>query len=191
MYPSRPIYDPWRWSTERITTYECVAADGWAADPLMVFQEYLLEDFFTFDSIPGGCTMTTTPKGLPTEKDGFDFITRFHDRTKDRAPDNQPRLLLFPCEPQYLIFSFLQFCEQHNIVLYGFPQNIGHLVTPLSVARFHGYKQYWKNGYCPGIGPEDADEEKLDFMARFFPNREKYLKPELIKKAFADRGLFP
>lgn len=184
-----PFFD--RTWTEWITTIECIAADGWAADPYIVFQgDYYLEDWFEVEGIPDQYTFNTNPSGRITEKAASEWIQIFHRQTKDRVQDNQPRILLFRGLPQYLGFNFLQFCEQHQIIPVCFPPHIGHLMQPFDDKAFRSYKQYWKKKYylCP---PDDADDEKTDFMQKFFPVREEALKPQVIMDAFADKGIFP
>ncbi|KAJ5610936.1 hypothetical protein N7510_007655 [Penicillium lagena] len=189
----RPVYDTDRNYTEWITTIECLAANGWTADPFLVFQgEYFLEDWFEVEGLPKQATFTLSPNGRITEKTGWEWIQFFHRKTKDRVADGQQRLLLFRGQPQYLTYKFLRFCEQHLIVPFCFPPNIGHFMQPFDVKAFQDYKQYWKQKhYSCFAPPDDADDEKSDFMEGFPPVREKALRPQVITDAFADQGIFP
>jgi hypothetical protein len=193
MFPERPAFHTDRTYIEWITTIECLAANGWAADPYIVFQgEYFLEEWFEVEGLPPDAVFALSPNGRITEKAGWEWIQFFHRQTKDRVADSQHRLLLFRGQPQYLTYKFLQFCEQHLIIPFCFPPNIGHFMQPFDVKAFQHYKQYWKRKhYYSYAAPDDADDEKSDFIEGFPPVREEALRPQVIRDAFADQGIFP
>ncbi|KAJ5218650.1 uncharacterized protein N7498_000749 [Penicillium cinerascens] len=176
---------------EWTTTMECIAADGWVAAPYVVIQsDRILDEWSAASGLPSGTTFNHTPNGRITEKAAWEWIQFFHHQTKDRAADGQPRLVLFRGQPQNLTFNFLQFREKHLIIPFCFPPNIGHLMQPFDVKPFQSYKDYWKRKYYR-TPPDDADDEKTDFIAEFAPVREETLKPQVITDAFADNGIFP
>jgi hypothetical protein len=186
-----PHVTPDRPYCEWITTIECIAADGWAAAPYIVIQgDYYLEEWFEVEGLSNETTFNHTPNGRITEKVAWEWIQFFHRQTKDRAADGQSRLVLFKGQPQHLTFNFLQFCEEHRIILLCFPPNIGHLVQPFDGKPFLPYKEYWKRkSYF--VTPDDADEEKTYFLLGFPSSREESLKPQVITDAFADHGIYP
>lgn len=60
------------------------------------------------------------------------------------------------------------------------------------------YKKHlaeYSGGFNPedilNYNPEDADEEKMVWLSGFGSMREKYMTPEMIKRAFAYKGIFP
>ncbi|KAJ5496777.1 hypothetical protein N7463_008764 [Penicillium fimorum] len=171
---------------EWITTIEFIAADGWVAGPLTVVQGHsYFEHWFSSEGTRGRALFMMSPSGRVGEQACMQM-----DRTKDRAPDGQPRLLLFRGQPQYLSFKFLDFCEQHKIIPFSFPPNIGHLMQPFDGNPFQDYKQYWKSqGFSPVI--DDVDEEKTYFFQGLSTVRETSFKPDVITIAFADRGIVP
>lgn len=189
-YPGRDVFAS-RTYSEWITTIECIAADGWAADPYIVVQgEYYLEEWFEVEGTPEGSVFNLSPNGRITEKAAWGWIQFFHRQTKDRVADGQPRLLLFKGQPHYLTFNFLQFCKQHLIIPFCFPPNIGHLMQPFDGKHFQNYKQYWRRKIYL-LPPDDADEEKTDFLLAFPPVREEALRPQAIADTFVDQGIFP
>ncbi|KXG47416.1 uncharacterized protein PGRI_012860 [Penicillium griseofulvum] len=175
---------------EWITTIECIAADGWAADPFAVIQgDHYFDEWLTYDGTAENAMFMMNPSGRVDEKAACEWIESFHRQTEDRA-DGQPRLLLFRGQPQYLSFNFLQFCEEHKIIPFSFPPNIGHLLQPFDGKPFEDYKRYWRSSLlCLMI--DDVDEEKSVFFHNFPSIREKSFKSEVIKDAFADRGIVP
>ncbi|KAJ5952186.1 uncharacterized protein N7479_010599 [Penicillium vulpinum] len=188
------VHAPYQTRTycEWITTIECIAADGWAADPFTIFQGYsYYEEWLSYKGPHGGALFMNTLSGRVNEQAACKWIEFFHHQTKDRAADGQPRLLLFRGQPQYLSFKFLQFCEQHKIISFSFPPNIGHLMQPFDGKPFQDYKKYWG---CPGLLLsliDDVDDEKTAFFDGFPSIHEKSFQPQVITNAFADRGIVP
>ncbi|KAJ5558524.1 hypothetical protein N7535_008739 [Penicillium sp. DV-2018c] len=174
---------------EWMSTIECIAADGWVADPCIVTQGPLYEEWLEYLR-DGDAYLFPTDGGRVTETVACGWIKFFHKKTQDRVTDGQPRIMLFPGQPQYLCWKFLQFCDQHNIILFRFPPNIGHLLQPFNCKTFDHYKGWWKKRGL-WMNYEEADDEKDDFF-EFFPEaREEVFKPQAIKGAFAERGIFP
>ncbi|KAJ5424016.1 hypothetical protein N7491_009232 [Penicillium cf. griseofulvum] len=176
---------------EWITTIECIASDGWVADPFVVIQgDHYFEEWLTYDGTPEKAVFMMNPSGRVDEQAACKWIESFHRQTEDRAADGQPRLLLFRGQPQYLSFKFLQFCEQHKIIPFSFPPNIGHLMQPFDGKHFEDYKRYWRSSlFCTMI--DDVDDEKTAFLQDFPSIREKSFKPQVITNAFAGRGIVP
>ncbi|OQE32809.1 hypothetical protein PENFLA_c001G05367 [Penicillium flavigenum] len=194
MVVTRRDFAPYQTRTycEWITTIECISANGWAADPFTIVQgDYYLDDWFTCEGTPNEAVFMTNPSGRVDEQAACEWIKCFHRQTKDRTADDQPRLLLFNGQPQYLSFRFLQYCVQHKIIPFSFPPNIGHLMQPFDGTPFRAYKQYWRSqGIILSI-IDDADEEKTAFFNGLPSIREKSFKSQVITDAFADRGIVP
>jgi hypothetical protein len=184
-YRTTRLYCEW------MSTIECIAADGWAADPCIVVQgEHIYEHWLDCAGDHGDALLCPSPGGRVTENIACAWIKFFHGKTQDRVTAGQPRLLLFMGQPQYLSFNFLQFCDQHRIILFRFPPNIGHLMQPFDCTAFNSYKDKW-NSLGPWMQYDEADDEKDDFFTYLPEAREKVFEPQTIKDAFAERGIFP
>ena len=129
--------------------------------------------------------------GRVNERAACQWIECFHRQTKDRTADGRSRLLLFRGQPQYLSYKFLQFCEQHEIIAFFFPPNIGHLMQPFDGKPFRDYKQYWRSQGLLFHMIDDPDDEKTAFIDGLPKIREKSFKSQVITDAFADRGIVP
>jgi hypothetical protein len=178
---------------EWITSIDCIAADGWDTGSYLVIQQTSIEgeqlDYqYVIDDIPDWTELHESPNGRLTEELALGWLDRFHKLTKDRVADGESRLLLFKGQPFFLTFNFLRFCEEHRIIPFCFPHNIAHFMQPFDLKHFSIYKKFAYNCFIP---PEDPDEEKMWWLGNFGTVREDYLTPEIIKHAFADRGIYP
>ncbi|KAI2680592.1 hypothetical protein DTO027I6_3774 [Penicillium roqueforti] len=177
---------------EWITTIECIAADGWAADPFILIQgDHYYDEWLEYGGAPDEAVFMVNPSGRVKEQVACEWIECFHRQTKDRTADGQSRLLLFRGQPQYLSYKFLPFCEQHKIIPFNFPPNIGHLIQPFDSKPFKNYKQYWRSQGLIAYMIDDPDDEKTAFINGLPKIREESFKPQVITDAFADRGIVP
>ena len=61
-------------------------------------------------------------------------------------------------------------------------------MQPFDLKHFSVYKKYGPEYWWQ---PEDADDEKMDWLSGFGSMREENMTPAIIKRAFADQGIFP
>lgn len=185
-YPSIREWCEW------ITSIECIAADGWDVGSYLVIQESSIDEQLDYqhvvDDIPDFTELHETPNGRLNEELALGWLERFHKRTKDRVADSESRLLLFKGQPLFLTFNFLRFCEEHRIIPFCFPLNLAHHIQPFDLEHFSTYKKYGANCF---VSLEDPDEEKMWWLATFGSAREVNFTPDIIKRAFADRGIYP
>lgn len=100
------------------TTIECIAADGWAADPFTVIQgDHYFDEWLTYEGIPDGALFIINPSGRVNEQAACEWIESFYRQTKDRTTHNQPRLLLFRGQPQYLVPLILRATQDYSLQL--------------------------------------------------------------------------
>ncbi|KAJ5356218.1 hypothetical protein N7517_010827 [Penicillium concentricum] len=162
------------------------------ADPFVVIQgDHYFDEWLTYEGTPDEAVFMMNSSGQVDELAACEWLESFHRQTEDRAADGQPKLVLFRSQPQYLSFKFLNFCEQHKILPFSFPPNIGHLIQPFDGKPFQCYKQYWRSQGILFCMIDDPDDEKTVFLMDFPSIRETSFKPEVITKAFADRGIVP
>lgn len=77
---------------EWINTIECIAADGWAADPFILIQgDHYFDEWLTYERTPDGTGFMLNPGGRVSEKAACEWIGSFHRQTKDRTADGHPR----------------------------------------------------------------------------------------------------
>ncbi|KAJ5492272.1 hypothetical protein N7453_010369 [Penicillium expansum] len=77
---------------EWINTSECIAADGWAADPFILIQgDHYFDEWLTYERTPDGTGFMLNPGGRVSEKAACECIGSFHRQTKDRTADGHPR----------------------------------------------------------------------------------------------------
>jgi hypothetical protein len=181
--PTSPNTKPRQW----ITAIECIAADGSTPGASIFVQDYKIDYNLTAvldRRITHYASFINAQAGRFTEGLGLDWLKRFDHRTMYNVPYGQSRFLLFKAHPAFLTFECLQSCESRQIIPF-FPPDITHLIQPLDVDHFQHYKNFELQHACL------EQEKKYWFYNHFGAARKQSFTPQIIKHAFADRGIFP
>ena len=179
---------------EWVTAIECVAADGWKAEPYLIIQGAChLDEWFQQPGYSDEAVLNLTPTGRPTPNAAMDWLRAFNEQTKDRVEEGQSRLLLFRGEPNFLTLNFIQFCDENSIIPFCFPPKMGNLMQPFTKESFEEFKDWWHKRVRGFYHDKrmTPDSEKTIFVQGYPEARTKHLTPELITTAFADRGIVP
>lgn len=179
---------------ENITALECVAADGWQMDPLFIFKSggAIMEAWFDgSEDLPLNTRVGTSPNGWISDKLANQWLDYFIEATRDRTKRGEKRILIFDGHGAHLTFEFLQKCEDHDILPFGFIPHSTHLCQPLDGKPFLSYKQHFRSinndiSYWAGkpIG-------KAEFLRVIGPVRSQAFNQRIIRESFKDRGIYP
>ncbi|KHO10678.1 hypothetical protein MAA_11729 [Metarhizium robertsii ARSEF 23] len=110
-----------------------------------------------------------------------DFSLQRHYPTK--------RLLLDGHGSHHTI-EFITYCEQHNIVPFGLPPNLAHLLQTLDVVVFQPLKHYHAKA-LDLIVRDGVNISKLEFLAVIKGVRPQAFKESTILSAFRKTGIVP
>jgi hypothetical protein len=177
---------------ESLTATEYVAADGFVGNPLFILTgKWHMEDWHTITGLPDEYMLCPQINGYTTDEIAFQWIQRFHEETRLRAPYGAYRLLLFDGHGSHLTYEFLEFCDKKRIIPFCFPPHTTHLLQPLDGKPFQQYKHYFykQNNAIVTWGGSTGD--KRDFLRGIQAVREQTFKPKTIRHAFAERGIYP
>jgi hypothetical protein len=85
--------------------------------------------------------------GWTNDELGFQWLTTVFDRyTKTKARNGRDwRLLLVDGHNSHLNIRFLNWCEQHRIIIMVYPPHLTHRLQPLDVSVFGPLSQYYSN----------------------------------------------
>ena len=177
---------------ELLTGIECVAADGWVMEPFFVAKGTVhMERWYEGGTLSDESKIAVSPSGYSNDILAINWLEFFHFQTKNRRVRGQKRLLLFDGHGSHLTKEFIELCELWEIVPFIFPAHTTHLVQPLDGSPFRALKDAFrmKNNMIAQWGG-DA-EDKAFFFREIAGIRAQALKARTIRKAFADRGIYP
>ena len=101
------------------------------------------------------------------------------------------RFLLLDNHGSHLTYDFLQYCQEHDIIVFTFPPHTTHLLQPLDGKPFQQLKHYHGKtvNNAARLGYDKFD--KRDFLEALPGIRNNAFKPHTIKSGFSDRGIHP
>ena len=176
---------------ETITAIECIAADGWQMDPFFIFKSggvFMESWFFGSEDLPQNTLIGTSETGWINDELALVWLDSFHEATINRIKKGEKRYLIFDGHGSHLTFEFLQKCEDHNIIPFGFLPHTTHLCQPLDGKPFLSYKTHFRlmNNELSFWGGQVCG--KSEFLRVIGPVR---FNQRIIRESFKDRGIWP
>lgn len=181
---------------ENITALECIAADGWQMAPLFIFKSNgaIMEAWFDGSNttdLPSNTMIGTSLNGWISDILAIQWLDHFIEATHNRTKRHEKRILIFDGHGAHLTFEFLEKCENHDILPFGFIPHSTHLCQPLDGKPFLSYKQHFRSlnndiSYWAG-----EPMGKAEFLRVIGPVRSKAFNQRIIRESFRDRGIYP
>ncbi|EDN07049.1 predicted protein [Histoplasma mississippiense (nom. inval.)] len=169
----------------------CGHADGTVLDPLIIMKSKVhLEDWYTHSNLPDNYAITASESGFTNDEIGFEWIKRFNKMTKKRQMGSH-RLLLMDNHGSHLTEEFIQYCDLHKIILFGFPSHTSHILQPLDGVPFQQYKHYHTKAVNEAARYGYEQYGGRQFLANLESVRLQAFKPGTVRAGFADRGMYP
>ena len=103
----------------------------------------------------------------------------------------QKRLLIVDSHGSHHTFQFIRYCDNNNIIPFGLPPHLTHLLQPLDVVVFQPLKHYQAKALDELLRDGVIYISKLDFLGYIQKIRRQALKPETIQSAFRQTGIWP
>jgi hypothetical protein len=179
-------------SRETCTLIECIAANGEAIAPYIIFKGSVhLERWYRLDSLPGDDRIAVSPKGYTNDQLGLDWLNHFIQCTRDRTKRGEKRLLLFDGHGSHLTFEFLSLCSQNDIIPFCFIAHSTHFTQPLDGNPFLAYKHYFRTRNSELAAWAGLTSDKVDFLREIASIRYKTFTQRTIRHSFESRGLYP
>ena len=87
--------------------------------------------------------------------------------------------------------EFIQFCWNHDIIPFGLPANLTHLLQPLDVVVFQPLKHYHAQALDFLVRDGITQITKLEFLGFIQQIRKQAFKESTIRSAFRETGIMP
>jgi hypothetical protein len=184
-------------SREWITVLACTCADGTALSPSLIFQSAAgaLQSSWTdaIDPKKHSVFVTSSPSGWTNNDIGLAWLKEVFERETKVKTRSGYRLLLLDGHGSHVTMDFINYCNEHKILLAVFPPHATHTLQPLDVVMFGplsaAYSKELTNylHHSQGLLPI----AKGDFFELFWKAWGTSFKPETITKSFEATGVHP
>lgn len=101
------------------------------------------------------------------------------------------RILILDGHGSHHTPEFLEFCENHRIVLLGLPPHTSHMLQPLDIAVFSPTKHYYRRAVDNRLRLRDIRIPKADFLEIYCETRPKSITAHNVQAGFHGAGLVP
>ncbi|KAI1665406.1 Pogo transposable element [Pyrenophora tritici-repentis] len=184
-------------STEWITVLACICSDGSVLSPSLIFKgaNGAVQSSWV-DAIQVGehsVFTTSSPSGWSNNDIGLAWLKEVFERETRRHASTGYRLLLLDGHGSHVTMDFINYCNDHKILLAVYPPHATHTLQPLDVVMFKPLA----NAYSTELAEYLQDSQGLlniskgDFFPLFWRAWSKTFKPLLIKRSFEATGIHP
>jgi len=119
-----------------ITSVETISADGKVLPPLLIIQGiYHLQQWYTTTALPDDYLIGTSPSGYLNDTLLIEWLKHFNKWSAKRQRGAY-RLLIFNGYGLYLMKEFLDYCDDHKIILFSLLPYISHNLQLYNVVVF-------------------------------------------------------
>jgi len=184
-------------SREWITVAATICADGTRLPPALIYkavsgnlQDTWLNDF---DPDEHDCHFASSPKGWTSDELGYSWLTGLFDKETASKARRSHRLLFVDGHGSHVNMKFLNWCEQHKVLLAVFPPHSTHRLQPLDVGIFAPLANYYSQALDDLVRKSEGHTSisKRDFFSLFWPAFEKAFTKENIVSAWSHTGIWP
>jgi hypothetical protein len=183
-------------SREFLSLLACICADGTKLPPLLTYQgeSYDLLDSWVEDFHEGDqACFAATANGWSCDKLGLEWLQKiFHPYTKNKA-GNRRRLLIVDGHSSHVNLKFIDWADQHRIILLILPPHSTHRLQPLDVSLFSPLATAYSNQITKLMSDSFGlvSITKREFWPLFKVAWETSFTEENIKSGFSKTGIWP
>ena len=119
-----------------ITSVETISADGEVLPPLLIIQGIChLQQWYTTTALPDDYLIGTSPSGYLNDTLLIKWLKHF-DKWSVKQQRGAYRLLIFDGYGLHLTKEFLDYCDDHKIILFSLLPYTSHNLQPCDVVVF-------------------------------------------------------
>lgn len=184
-------------SREWITVVATICADGTKLPPALVYKAIPgnLQDTWLDDFEPDehDCHFASSPNGWTSDELGYSWLTGLFEKQTAPKARRSHRLLFVDGHGSDLNMKFLNWCEQHKILLAVYPPHSTHRLQPLDVGVFAPLANYYSQELDDSVRKSEGRTtiNKRDFFSLFWPAFEKAFTEQNIASAWSNTGIWP
>ncbi|KAI7705110.1 hypothetical protein KC353_g13077 [Hortaea werneckii] len=184
-------------SREWITLVATICADGTRLPPTLIYKAVSgnLQDTWLdeFEPSEQACYFTSSQNGWTSDELGYGWLTGLFEKETAVKAKRSWRLLIVDGHGSHLNMKFLNWCENHRILVVVFPPHSTHRLQPLDVSVFAPLAQHYSQALDDLVRQSEGRTSisKRDFFLLFWPAFESAFTKKNILSAWSKTGLMP
>merc|ERR1712070_161628 len=182
---------------EWITVVATICADGTRLPPALIYKAVScnLQDTWLKDFEPEehDCHFASSPNGWTSDELGYSWLTGLFEKETASKARRSHRLLFVDGHGSHVNAKFLDWCEQHKILLAVYPPHSTHRLQPLDVSVFAPLANYYSQALDDLVRRSEGHTSisKRDFFSLFWSAFDKAFTQENIASAWSNTGIWP
>ena len=176
---------------EYATCVEAVSAAGGFIPAFIILSGRVHQsDWYRTPELSDNVVLGVSDTGYANDHLSLDWLRHFEEHTRQQA-SSAYRLLILDGYGSHHTYDFIEYAESKNIVLFGLPPYLTHLLQPLDVVIFAPMK-YWHSDAVDTLVRNGVKQvSKLEFLAIISDIRRRTLVDKSIKSSFKKTGIWP
>jgi hypothetical protein len=176
---------------EWITALECIAADGDALPPMIIFKAKNTNTGWIPKKMPSNWHFSTSNSGWTSNSHGFKWLRNVFEPESHEKSGNRPRLLFMDGHYSHITGDIIALCMENDINLLILPPHCSHPLQPLDIGVYGPLKRFHAQEVdrYPRVGIKRI--QRSHWVEILKSIREKGLIPLNIRSGWRAAGLIP
>ena len=141
-----------------------------------------MSNWYRVKDLEDDTMIALSDSGYSNTELSFQWLQHFHRHTQ-KARKGRHILLIMDNRGSHHSFEFIAYCWKHNILPFGPPANLTHLLQPLDVVVFQPLKHYHAQALDCLVRDETTQITKLESLGAIQDIRKKAFKESTIRSA--------
>lgn len=181
---------------ESATAIEAISAGGSYIPAFLILSgQRHMGNWYRTPELEEDTKIILSDSGYSNDEISFQWLQHFEEWTKIRKrggrTESPIRLLILDGHGSHHTLEFLEYCDTHNIIPFGLPPHLTHLLQPLDMAVFQPLKHYQAKALDTLIRDGIGEITKLEFLSYIQQIRKQAFKKDTILSAFQKTGIQP
>jgi hypothetical protein len=176
---------------ESATAIECISAAGEFLPLFLILSGTLhMAQWYQVKELDPRTAIIPISSGYSNDEISLEWIKHFDKHTAKKVVGSK-RLLILDGHGSHHTIEFIQYCDEHNIIPFGLPPNLTHLLQPLDVVVFQPLKHYHAKALDVIVRDGLVNISKLEFLSIIEGVRRQAFKRSTLLSAFKKTGIWP
>ena len=124
---------------ESATAIEAISAGGEYIPAFLILAGQMhMAPWYQIPGLDEDMVIRPTPTGYSNDEISLEWLAHF-DKHSAKTSKGVKRLLIIDGHGSHHTKQFIQYCDDHNIIPFGMPPNLTHLLQPLDVVVFQPF----------------------------------------------------
>ena len=176
---------------ESATAIEAISANGEVVPAFLILAGQMhMASWYQIPELAPDTVIRPTPTGYSNDVISLEWLQHF-DKHSEKSSRSSKRLLILDGHGSHHTRQFIEYCDNHNIIPFGMPPNLTHVLQPLDVVVFQPLKHYHAKALDLMVRDGLINITKLEFLSCIQQVRLQAFKESTIRSAFRKTGIFP